>query len=135
MDVLDRPDLGGGWEEIWHSLGTVEFFNLNQVIEYASLDNPVHSGLSSRGRGLFKVFEEVNGRRGRFLFALVILKNESANHAAAAFAAAQPSNELGFIRSPQLDLVERHHLGPQFQPALLAFCEPRRGATVTVMLP
>lgn len=37
VDVLDRPDLGGGWEEIWRSLGTVEFFNLDQIIEYATL--------------------------------------------------------------------------------------------------
>ena len=37
VDVLDRPDLGGGWEEIWRSLGTVEFFNLDRVIEYATL--------------------------------------------------------------------------------------------------
>ena len=28
VDVLDRPDLGGGWEEIWRSLEAVEFFNL-----------------------------------------------------------------------------------------------------------
>lgn len=37
VDVLDRPDLGGGWEEIWRSLESVEFFNLEQVIEYAAL--------------------------------------------------------------------------------------------------
>lgn len=35
-DVLDRPDLGGGWEEIWRSLSAVEFFNLDQTIEYAT---------------------------------------------------------------------------------------------------
>jgi len=33
VDVLDRPDLGGGWEEIWRSLKAVEFFNLDQTIE------------------------------------------------------------------------------------------------------
>jgi predicted transcriptional regulator of viral defense system len=37
VDVLDRPDLGGGWEEIWRSLGSVEFFNLDQTIEYATI--------------------------------------------------------------------------------------------------
>ena len=37
MDVLDRPDLGGGWEEIWRSLESVEFFDLDQVVEYALL--------------------------------------------------------------------------------------------------
>jgi predicted transcriptional regulator of viral defense system len=37
VDVLDRPDLGGGWEEIWRSLESVEFFNLDQVVEYALL--------------------------------------------------------------------------------------------------
>jgi predicted transcriptional regulator of viral defense system len=37
VDVLDRPDLSGGWEEIWRSLESVEFFDLEQVIEYALL--------------------------------------------------------------------------------------------------
>jgi len=34
VDVLDRPDLAGSWEEIWQSLESVEFFNLDKVIEY-----------------------------------------------------------------------------------------------------
>jgi predicted transcriptional regulator of viral defense system len=37
VDVLDRPDLGGGWEEIWRSLESIEFFDLDQVVEYALL--------------------------------------------------------------------------------------------------
>lgn len=37
VDLLDRPDLGGGWEEVWRSLESVEFFNLDQVVEYALL--------------------------------------------------------------------------------------------------
>lgn len=37
VDVLDRPDLGGGWEEIWRSLESVEFFDLDLVIEYTLL--------------------------------------------------------------------------------------------------
>jgi predicted transcriptional regulator of viral defense system len=37
VDVLDRPDLGGGWEEIWRSLESVEYFNLEKVVEYALL--------------------------------------------------------------------------------------------------
>ena len=37
VDVLDRPDLTGDWEEIWRSLESVEFFNLDQVIEYTRL--------------------------------------------------------------------------------------------------
>lgn len=37
VDVLDRPELGGGWEEIWSSLETVEFFDLDLVLEYALL--------------------------------------------------------------------------------------------------
>lgn len=37
VDVLDRPDLGGGWEEVWRSLESVEFFDLDRVIEYALL--------------------------------------------------------------------------------------------------
>ena len=37
VDVLDRPKLTGSWEEIWRSLESVEFYNLEQVIAYASL--------------------------------------------------------------------------------------------------
>ncbi len=37
VDVLDRPHLGGGWEEIWRSLEGVEFFDLDSVVEYALL--------------------------------------------------------------------------------------------------
>ena len=37
VDVLDRPDLGGGWEEIWRSLEAVSFFGLDAVVEYALL--------------------------------------------------------------------------------------------------
>ena len=39
VDVLDRPDLTGSWEEIWRSLESVEFFDLDQVIEYTQLLN------------------------------------------------------------------------------------------------
>jgi len=37
VDVLDRPELGGGWEEIWRSLEGIEFFDLDQVVEYTLL--------------------------------------------------------------------------------------------------
>ena len=37
VDVLDRPNLGGSWEEIWRSLESVEFFDLDQVVKYALL--------------------------------------------------------------------------------------------------
>jgi predicted transcriptional regulator of viral defense system len=37
VDVLDRPDLTGSWEEIWRSLESVEFFDLEQVIAYVHL--------------------------------------------------------------------------------------------------
>lgn len=40
LDVLDRPALSGGWEEVWRSLESVEYFDLEQVTEYAlMLDN------------------------------------------------------------------------------------------------
>jgi predicted transcriptional regulator of viral defense system len=35
VDVLDRPNLSGSWEEIWRSLESVEFFDLDKVVEYA----------------------------------------------------------------------------------------------------
>ncbi|MDF1593014.1 MAG: type IV toxin-antitoxin system AbiEi family antitoxin domain-containing protein [Desulfobacterales bacterium] len=37
VDVLNRPDLSGSWEEIWRSLETIEYFDLDKVAEYASL--------------------------------------------------------------------------------------------------
>lgn len=37
VDVLDRPDLSGSWEEIWRSLESVEFFDLDRVVEYTLL--------------------------------------------------------------------------------------------------
>ena len=37
VDVLDRPQRSGGWEEVWRSLELVEFFNLDRVVEYALL--------------------------------------------------------------------------------------------------
>lgn len=36
VDVFDRPDLGGGWEEIWRSLDMIEFFDLEAVIDYTT---------------------------------------------------------------------------------------------------
>jgi predicted transcriptional regulator of viral defense system len=39
VDVLDRPDLGGGWEEIWRSLDNVTQLNTKRLIEYALLLN------------------------------------------------------------------------------------------------
>ena len=35
VDVLDVPEHGGGWEEIWRSLEAVEFFDLDAVVAYA----------------------------------------------------------------------------------------------------
>jgi predicted transcriptional regulator of viral defense system len=37
VDVLDRPDLGGGWEEIWRSAESVEYYDFRQVVDYALL--------------------------------------------------------------------------------------------------
>lgn len=35
VDLLDAPDLGGGWEEVWRSLEMVEYFDLAAVVAYA----------------------------------------------------------------------------------------------------
>jgi predicted transcriptional regulator of viral defense system len=35
VDVLDAPEYGGGWEETWRSLETIEFLDLDFVVEYA----------------------------------------------------------------------------------------------------
>ena len=37
VDVLDRPNLSGSWEQIWRSLESIEFFDLSKVVEYAVL--------------------------------------------------------------------------------------------------
>ncbi len=37
VDVLHRPDISGSWEEIWRSLESVEFFDLDKVVEYVYL--------------------------------------------------------------------------------------------------
>ncbi len=39
VDVLDRPDISGSWEEIWRSLETVEFFDIDKIIDYTLLLN------------------------------------------------------------------------------------------------
>jgi len=35
VDVLDAPQHGGGWEEIWRSLEGIEFVDLDFVVQYA----------------------------------------------------------------------------------------------------
>lgn len=37
VDLMDRPEFGGGWEEIWRSLESVEFFDISQVVHYTVL--------------------------------------------------------------------------------------------------
>jgi len=42
VDVLDRPRHGGGWEEVWRSLESVEFFDVDAVTDYVfKLDSAV----------------------------------------------------------------------------------------------
>ena len=44
VDTLDRPEVSGSWEEIWRSLESIEFFDLDQVCEYVNLlDNATTS--------------------------------------------------------------------------------------------
>ena len=37
VDILDRPLFSGGWEEVWRSLESVEFFDLDRIVEYVLL--------------------------------------------------------------------------------------------------
>jgi predicted transcriptional regulator of viral defense system len=37
VDVLDRPNLSGTWEEIWRSLESIEYLKLDLVLEYAAV--------------------------------------------------------------------------------------------------
>ncbi len=39
VDVLHRPDVSGSWEEIWRSLESIEFFDLDKVVEYVQILN------------------------------------------------------------------------------------------------
>jgi predicted transcriptional regulator of viral defense system len=50
VDVLDAPDLGGGWEEVWRSLEMVEYFDLAAVVAHALKRG---SALTSARVGLF----------------------------------------------------------------------------------
>lgn len=34
VDMLDAPDFGGGWEEVWRSLEMVEYFDLAAVVDH-----------------------------------------------------------------------------------------------------
>lgn len=34
VDILDRPDLAGSWEEIWRSIESINHMNIEEVIEY-----------------------------------------------------------------------------------------------------
>ena len=35
VDCLDRPELAGGWEELWRSLVSAAFYDLDKVVAYA----------------------------------------------------------------------------------------------------
>ncbi len=50
VDVFDAPDKGGGWEEIWRSLESVEFFDLDAVIDYT---RTLGSAIAAARVGLF----------------------------------------------------------------------------------
>ncbi len=50
VDVMDAPDLGGGWEEVWRSLEMVEFFELDAVVKYTLL---LGSALTTARVGFF----------------------------------------------------------------------------------
>ena len=39
VDVLNRPRYPGGWEEVWRSLESVAFFDLDRVVQYALLQD------------------------------------------------------------------------------------------------
>jgi predicted transcriptional regulator of viral defense system len=37
VDVLDRPKLTGSWEEIWRSLASIDYFDIDEIFHYCSL--------------------------------------------------------------------------------------------------
>ena len=48
VDVLNRPDLTGSWEEIWRSLESVEFFDLDKVAVIRRSPRQRHHGREGR---------------------------------------------------------------------------------------
>lgn len=50
VDVLDAPDKGGGWEEVWRSLEMVEFFDLDAVFAHVKR---LGSGIAAARVGFF----------------------------------------------------------------------------------
>ena len=63
VDVLDRPNLSGSWEEIWWSLESIEFLNLDMVVDYLTvLDNATTTAkvgfFMEQHRDTFMVSEE-----------------------------------------------------------------------------
>ena len=37
VDVMQRPELSGGWEEVWRSLEMVDYYHLDRVVDYVEL--------------------------------------------------------------------------------------------------
>ncbi len=37
VDMLQRPEISGGWEEVWRSLEMVEYYHLDRSVEYVEL--------------------------------------------------------------------------------------------------
>ncbi len=50
VDMLHRPDLSGGWEEIWRSAESVEYYDIQQVVKYALL---LHNATTAAKVGFF----------------------------------------------------------------------------------
>jgi predicted transcriptional regulator of viral defense system len=50
VDILERPRLGGSWEEIWRSLESVPAYDVGQVISYVKLLN---TGVTASKVGFF----------------------------------------------------------------------------------
>ena len=81
VDVLDRPLLAGGWEEIWRSMGSVEYFDGTRIVRYVEkLGNATtaakvgyflqeHSQSLPHDEGTLRKLEELKPRQVRRLTA------------------------------------------------------------------
>src|SRR3990167_2401596 len=78
VDLLDRPALLGNWEEIWRSLESIEYLNLQQVLAYAQILN--NATTYARVAFFLDQHRELFGLSEKDLQAFDAIKSKSPNY-------------------------------------------------------